>query len=258
MRPGASSLVLSSLVFEYGCDAMVMLDSEYTVRALNPAAQALLGQRDNELHARLDCRSLLGCRLERVRTGGDPTRTQPCLCEQVMTMHRAVARANLRIRPHGRREVVVSASCSPVPVDHLGGVVLVLRALDDFGDTLAAGELRGGELRVDVARHQVYAHGLPIHLTPLDFDLLRHLLANVSVVVSRQELIERVWRYHNVNDRDLIKAHVGALRQCLRAAGVERVRIENVYGVGYMLTVDDDATRPVGVAPTEGEAGDWW
>ena len=49
IRSGASSnLVLSSLVFEYGCDAMILLDSELTVRALNPAAQALLGWRPDQ------------------------------------------------------------------------------------------------------------------------------------------------------------------------------------------------------------------
>ena len=49
IRSGASSnLVLSSLAFEYGCDAMILLDSELTVRALNPAAQALLGWRPDQ------------------------------------------------------------------------------------------------------------------------------------------------------------------------------------------------------------------
>jgi len=258
IRSGASSnLVLSSLVFEYGCDAMILLDSELTVRALNPAAQSLLGWRPDQAAGRLDCRTVLGCRAEPPRPAGDG-RPGPCLCERVMTLHRAVGSAKLRVRPHGHREIVVSASCSPLPVDHLGGAVLVLRAIDDDGDALATGELRTGGLRMDVARHQVYANGRIIRVTPIEFDLLRYLLAHAGRVVSRQELLEHVWRYQDGDDRDLVKSHIASLRHRLRDAGVSDARIENVYGVGYMLSSEGSPATPLGNAPAPGQAGDWW
>ena len=257
IRSGASSnLVLSSLVFEYGCDAMILLDSERTVRALNPAAQALLGWRPDQAAERLDCRTVLGCRPEPGRPAGNG-RPGSCLCERVMTLHRAVGSAKLRVRPHGHRERVVSASCSPLPVDHLGGAVLVLRAIDDR-DALATEELRAGELRMDVARHQVYAKGRIIRVTPIEFDLLRYLLAHAGRVVSRQELLEHVWRYQDGDDRDLVKSHIASLRHRLRDAGVSDARIENVYGVGYMLSSEGSPMALPGTAPTQGQAGDWW
>lgn len=257
MRPGSNSaLVLSSLVFEYACDAMILLDSELTVRALNPAAQGMLGRQNEDVAGRLTCRTLLGCRPDRARV--ESGRVAACTCEQVMRLHRAITRSRLCIRPYRGREMWVSASCSPLPVDHLGGAALVLRPVDDFGDALAAGELRAGELRMDVGRHRVYALGRPIHLTPIDFDLLRYLLAHAERVVSRQDLVQHVWQYHNVNERDLIKSHIAALRQRLREAGVRDVRIENVYGVGYMLTATERPAGPAGSVPQPGSAGDWW
>lgn len=261
LKSGAgSSLVLSSLVFEYGCDAMVLLDSERIVRALNPAARALLGWRGDDVAGRLECRGVLGCQPGRARLGGDAVGPGACLCERVLALHRPIEAARLRLRPHSRREIVVSASCSPLPVDHLGGAVLVLRVADPADERLATGELRAGELHMDVARHQVYANGRAIHLTPIEFDLLRYLMANAERVIGRQELLEHIWKYHDVDDRHLIKSHIGSLRHRLSEGGVREAHIENVYGVGYMLTSGDhDSTEQDEATRTRrDEAGDWW
>jgi DNA-binding winged helix-turn-helix (wHTH) protein len=243
MRTGAgSNLVLSSLVFEYACDAMVLLDSELTVRALNPAAQALLGWRSDEAVGRLDCRALLGCPVERPRPGHDGRTLGACLCERVLLLHRAVEAATLHLRPRGRRLLVVSASCSPLPVDHLGGAVLVLRAGDD--EAADEGELCLGELCLNPARHQLQVQGRAVHVTPIEFNLLRYLLTHQGRVVSHQELLERVWRYQVIGDRDLVKSHIASLRHRLRAAGVCRVQIQNVYGVGYTLALLEEGGAP--------------
>jgi DNA-binding winged helix-turn-helix (wHTH) protein len=263
MRSGATSnLVLSSLVFEYGCDAMILLDSERIVRALNPAAQALLGWRNEEVAGHLDCRTVLGCRAQRPPIGGDAGGPGECLCERVLLLHRPMETVKLRLRPHTRRELVVSASGSPLPIDHLGGAVLVLRTLDAQEERLVVGELRLGEITMDVARHQVYADGRAVHLTPIEFDLLRYFLANAGRVISRQELLEHVWHYQDVDDRNLIKSHIGLLRRRLADAGVRGAQIANVYGVGYILSCGDRA-EPVSAGDsrsgTRGDAaGDWW
>jgi two-component system OmpR family response regulator len=133
----------------------------------------------------------------------------------------------------------------------------VLRTIDD-GDALATEELRAGALRMDVARHQVYANGRIIRVTPIEFDLLRYLLAHAGRVISRQELLEHVWRYQDGDDRDLVKSHIASLRHRLRDAGVSDAHIENVYGVGYMLSSAGSPVALLGIAPTQGQAGDWW
>lgn len=254
IRTGASSnLVLSSLVFEYSCDAIVLLDSESTVRALNPAAQDLLGCSDQDVVGRLDCRTVLGCRNECSRPGVRVSGTIKCLCQRVQTLHRAVPSAQLIIRPRGGHDMVVSASCAPLPIDHLGGAVLVLRCEENVGDGPAADELRCGELHMFVARHQVYAQDRPLHLTPIEFDLLRVLLSATGRVVSRANLLHSVWRCQAVNDRDLIKSHITALRRRLRAAGVREVEISNIYGVGYRLDTAHSGVPSIAIHTAPGD-----
>jgi len=259
VRSGANaSLVLSSLVFEYVCDAMVMVDSELTVRAINPAAQLLLARRNEDVAGRLDCRTALGCRPEPARSIQGRSGRTVCLCQQVLELHVPVAHARLRIRPLGQREVTVSASCSPVPVDHLGGAVLILRPLESARDAFAGDELRAGPLRMNTARHTLVAHGQVIHLAPLDFELLQGLMLHPGQVVSRAELLESIWHHRDLTERDLLKSHVGMIRRRLREAGVANVHIENVHGVGYILTWDGDEGPTSDTGAPGGTAGDWW
>src|SRR5581483_4703944 len=189
--------------------AMILVDSESTVRAINPAAQRLLSRRPEDVAGRLDCRSTLGCRPEVSGAYAEQTRRPMCLCEQVLELHAPVTNARLRIRPLGQREVTVSASCSPLPVDHLGGAALVLRPLDSARETAALEELRAGPLRLNPAR-----------------------------VVRRSDLLESVWHHRDVSERDLLKSHIGMIRRRLRQADVTDVHIDNIHGVGYMLTWD--------------------
>lgn len=260
MRSGASaSLVLSSLVFEYVCDAMILVDSESTVRAINPAAQRLLSRRPEDVAGRLDCRSTLGCRPEVSGVYAEQTRRPMCLCEQVLELHAPVTNARLRIRPLGQREVTVSASCSPLPVDHLGGAALVLRPLDSARETAALEELRAGPLRLNPARHTLSAHGRSLRLAPIDFDLVQTLMLHPGQVVRRSDLLESVWHHRDVSERDLLKSHIGMIRRRLRQADVTDVHIDNIHGVGYMLTWDgSEGLNGAADGPSAGSAGDWW
>jgi two-component system alkaline phosphatase synthesis response regulator PhoP len=97
-------------------------------------------------------------------------------------------------------------------------------------------ELHVGALRLDLSRHEARVGDQRVHLTPIEFALLRYLLVNRERVVPRQELLENVWQYHFDDGSDVVKVHIGSLRQALKAAGVSGLRIANVYGVGYMLT----------------------
>lgn len=233
LKTGAtSSLVLSSLVFEYGCDAMILLDSERIVRALNPAAQALLGWRNEEVAGHLDCRTVLGCRAQRPPLGGDAGGPGDCLCERVLLLHRPMETVKLRLRPHTRRELVVSASGSPLPIDHLGGAVLVLRTLDAQEERLVVGELRLGEITMDVARHQVYANGRAIHLTPIEFDLLRTLVRNRGRLLTHRALLQEVWGAAYASDVATLRTNIARLRRKIEPEGAPR-HIRTDPGVGY-------------------------
>ena len=72
--------------------------------------------------------------------------------------------------------------------------------------------------------------GTEVHLTPIEFDLLAHLLARPGVVFRREQLLADVWGYADGAGPRTVDSHVRALR---RKLGEDVVR--TVHGVGYGL-----------------------
>jgi DNA-binding response OmpR family regulator len=91
-----------------------------------------------------------------------------------------------------------------------------------------------GKLFVDVARHTVRADGVPVALTPKEFDLLRALADAHGRVLSREFLLDRVWGYSAASEIEsrTVDVHVRRLRVKL---GEEGRRIVTVKSVGYRL-----------------------
>jgi two-component system, OmpR family, response regulator len=96
--------------------------------------------------------------------------------------------------------------------------------------------LQAGALIVDEDGHDVRYEGQRISLTPTEFELLRFLLRNVGVVVSKTQILDRVWEYDFRGNANVVELYVGYLRRKLEAAG-PRI-IHTVRGVGYVLRVD--------------------
>lgn len=96
-----------------------------------------------------------------------------------------------------------------------------------------------GELQFDELAHQVTFRGAEVLLTPVEFRLFKCLIERSDRVLSRTQLIERVW--HNaadVNERT-VDIHIGHLRRSLINAGAPDY-IRTVRGAGYMLTLDEE------------------
>ncbi len=91
-----------------------------------------------------------------------------------------------------------------------------------------------GDLVLDPARHEVRCGGRSLPLSPKEYDLLEVLLRNAGRVLSRGQLLERVWGYDYEGDERTVDVHLSWLRRKLREAG-STVRIETVRGVGYRL-----------------------
>ncbi len=92
--------------------------------------------------------------------------------------------------------------------------------------------LRVGGVEVDVKRHAVLAGGDTIVLTLKEFELLRRLIENKNIVLTRDKLLESVWGYDFDGETRTVDVHVRTLRQKL---GVYGDIIETVRGVGYRL-----------------------
>jgi DNA-binding response OmpR family regulator len=94
--------------------------------------------------------------------------------------------------------------------------------------------IRVGELVVDPARRTVHRGGREVDLTRREFDLLEELARHRNVVLSRDQLLERVWGYDFAVDGNVVDVFVGYLRRKLEADGEPRI-IHTVRGVGFVL-----------------------
>lgn len=88
------------------------------------------------------------------------------------------------------------------------------------------------ELSIDVERHQVSDGGRKVELTRKEFELLRYLLENKGIVLSRDQLLERIWGYDYAGETRTVDVHIRTLRQKLGESGY---LIETVRGVGYRI-----------------------
>jgi two-component system response regulator MprA len=90
------------------------------------------------------------------------------------------------------------------------------------------------DLELDTATHEARRRGHPIALTAKEYELLEMFLRNPRRVLTREQILERVWGFDSEVDTHVLEVYVGYLRQKLEAGGAPRV-LQTVRGVGYML-----------------------
>jgi DNA-binding response OmpR family regulator len=96
-----------------------------------------------------------------------------------------------------------------------------------------ADTLQTGSLRVQVQSRRAFLGGEEVHLTPIEFSLLRQFVQNPGQVLSRQDLLNRVWGADFFGDERTVDAHIRNLRAKLRQQDEHFDRIQAVWGVGY-------------------------
>lgn len=97
-----------------------------------------------------------------------------------------------------------------------------------------SGNLTFGELSMDTARHTVTCAGKPLELTVKEFGLLQALLENVSIVLTREQLLERVWGYDYFGETNVVDVYIRYLRSKLEEVSDVKY-IQTVRGVGYVI-----------------------
>lgn len=121
------------------------------------------------------------------------------------------------------------------PRELVARVRAVLRRSDGRAD--AAGDddmppvLEVDDLRIEVGPREVFVKGDAVALTPKEFDLLTALVQARGLVLSREQLLEKVWGYTFLGDSRTIDVHVRQLRRKLADA----CPIETVWGTGYKV-----------------------
>jgi DNA-binding response OmpR family regulator len=89
------------------------------------------------------------------------------------------------------------------------------------------------DLTVDAARRRVFQGGEEITLTPLEFEILLTLARSPGVVLSRDQLMDRVWGYRDYAGGRVVDSHVARIRRKLGDEAAEPRYVRTVHGVGY-------------------------
>ncbi|MGW7365149.1 response regulator transcription factor [Streptomyces sp. NPDC054841] len=100
--------------------------------------------------------------------------------------------------------------------------------------------VRVGPLVLDPAAREVLLDGEPLSLTRREFELLEVLARNAGIVLTRDQLLDRVWGYDFDVRTDAVDTFVSYLRRKLESGGRARL-IHTVRGVGFVLRCDDKA-----------------
>lgn len=93
--------------------------------------------------------------------------------------------------------------------------------------------LRFADLELNAPAHEVRRGGVPVDLSPTEFNLLAYLLANAGLVVSKTQILDNVWRYDFDGDAAIVESYVYYLRK--KIDKWDPPLIHTVRGVGYTL-----------------------
>ena len=108
----------------------------------------------------------------------------------------------------------------------------VLRRLAEPEDLLDA-TVQAGPVRMDVERHVVSVHGNTVGFPLKEFELLEMLLRNAGKVLTRGQLIDRVWGSDYVGDTKTLDVHVKRLRSKIEPDPAAPKHLMTVRGLGY-------------------------
>jgi two-component system OmpR family response regulator len=106
--------------------------------------------------------------------------------------------------------------------------------------------LRCADLEMHDEAHRVTRAGVDVNLSPTEYSLLRYLLLNQGRVLSKPQILDRVWHYDFGGDGGVVETYIGYLRRKLD--NVEPRLIHTIRGVGYTLR-DQSAATPAPAPP---------
>jgi DNA-binding response OmpR family regulator len=125
------------------------------------------------------------------------------------------------------------------PRELVARVKSILRRAAPERRQLESAQIRHGDLLIDAGRREVKVGETEVQLAPKEFDLLWELLDHRGLVLTRDQLLERVWGYTFAGDTRTVDVHVRQLRRKLGDASP----IVTVWGVGYKVAPARDTVN---------------
>ena len=95
--------------------------------------------------------------------------------------------------------------------------------------------LEVGPIRLNIGKHQVFVSGNPVALPLKEFELLEFLMRNSGRVLTRSQLIDRVWGGDYYGDTKTLDVHIKRLRAKVEADPANPILIQTIRGLGYKL-----------------------
>ena len=114
----------------------------------------------------------------------------------------------------------------------------ILRRTRVLDGALLDGHLGYSDLSMDEDAHEVRRGGKLVELSPTEFNLLRYLLVNAEKVVSKAQILDRVWNYEYGGDSRIVESYISYLRKKIDTGN--RPLIHTIRGVGYTLRQPSD------------------
>jgi two-component system response regulator RegX3 len=121
----------------------------------------------------------------------------------------------------------------------LARIRAVLRRRSQPGPVVADEVLEAGGVRLDAERHTVEVAGTPTAFPLKEFELLEFLLRNAGRVLTRGQIIDRVWGSDYVGDTKTLDVHVKRIRSKIERDPANPVLLLTVRGLGYKFAEDD-------------------
>ena len=97
----------------------------------------------------------------------------------------------------------------------------------------AASRLEQGRIAIDTELLMAYKDGAPLELTQREYELLKFLMLNREIVLSREKIMDKVWGFDYEGESRTVDMHIKTLRQKLGSCGA---RIKTVRNVGYKIS----------------------
>jgi DNA-binding response OmpR family regulator len=98
--------------------------------------------------------------------------------------------------------------------------------------------LKFGEVEIDFRRYEVHRQGRSVEMTRKEFALLKFLVSKEDTVVTRDELLNKVWGFESYPLTRTVDNHISSLRAKLESDPARPVHIQTVHGVGYKFVPD--------------------
>ena len=132
----------------------------------------------------------------------------------------AVGADDYLTKPFSLRELVVR-------------VKAILRRIERMRAVRDEGPIERSGIEIDTARRRVAVDGAEVSLTPLEFEILVALARDPGIVLSRDQLMDRVWGYRDYAGGRVVDSHVARIRRKLGEDGNDPRFVRTVHGVGY-------------------------